>query len=225
MTIIAMVLWHRPYNLGKREAFRQTAGEEETMKYGELNLGQVEAIVNKLGGMEGVQRFLSGEFVVKMVERSFTIWKTITLGAYQSSSEYRKALKVDGYRIGDYADQILNKVKINETEVQIDLVIMTVAELGFKNGATRQQIYDRAIELGLELCPAEVGPALSLAYQDQPYRKGLLIAMKPIAASDGYLGVFGVGHGHGRRWLGSIYDRPDSFWNTDYRWVFVAPRK
>ncbi len=37
------------------------------MKYGELNLGQVEAIVNKLGGMEGVQRFLSGESVVKMV--------------------------------------------------------------------------------------------------------------------------------------------------------------
>ena len=30
------------------------------MKYGELNLGQIEAIVNKLGGMEGVQRFLSG---------------------------------------------------------------------------------------------------------------------------------------------------------------------
>lgn len=34
------------------------------MKYGELNLGQVEAIVNKLGGMEGVQRFLSGLVVV-----------------------------------------------------------------------------------------------------------------------------------------------------------------
>ena len=30
------------------------------MKYGELNLGQVEAIVNKLGGMDGVQRFLAG---------------------------------------------------------------------------------------------------------------------------------------------------------------------
>jgi hypothetical protein len=37
------------------------------MKYGELNLGQIEALVNKLGGMEGVNRFLSGnaEVVVK----------------------------------------------------------------------------------------------------------------------------------------------------------------
>ena len=35
------------------------------MKYGGLTFGQVEAVVNKLGGMEGVQRFLSGASVVK----------------------------------------------------------------------------------------------------------------------------------------------------------------
>lgn len=35
------------------------------MKYGELNLGQIEALVNKFGGMEGVGRFLSGEIEVK----------------------------------------------------------------------------------------------------------------------------------------------------------------
>lgn len=38
------------------------------MKYGELTLGQVEALVNNLGGMDGVQRFLSGELVVKTTE-------------------------------------------------------------------------------------------------------------------------------------------------------------
>ena len=38
------------------------------MKYGELNLGQIEAIVNKLGGMDGVRHFLSGETVIKMTE-------------------------------------------------------------------------------------------------------------------------------------------------------------
>lgn len=37
------------------------------MKYSDLTLGQVEAVVNKLGGMEGVKRFLSGEMVVKAV--------------------------------------------------------------------------------------------------------------------------------------------------------------
>ncbi|MEK7642999.1 MAG: hypothetical protein AAB372_00920 [Patescibacteria group bacterium] len=37
------------------------------MKYGELDLGQVEAIVNKLGGMEGVHRLLSGRAEVTIV--------------------------------------------------------------------------------------------------------------------------------------------------------------
>ena len=34
------------------------------MKYGNLTLGQVEAIVNKLGGVDGVQRFLRGDLMV-----------------------------------------------------------------------------------------------------------------------------------------------------------------
>ena len=46
------------------------------MKYdGELNLEQIEAIVNKLGGMEGIQRFLRDEIIVsessKLTELSF----------------------------------------------------------------------------------------------------------------------------------------------------------
>lgn len=196
------------------------------MKYGELNLGQMEAVVNKLGGMDGVKRLLSGELVVKMAERSFAIaiWKTITLGVHQSSSEYRKALQINGYRIGDYADHILNKVKVSETETQLDLVVKTVAELGFKDGARRDTIYTRAIEFGLELCPAEVGPALRLAYKDQPYGEWLRIAMEPIAASGGRLEVFVV-RGAGGRWLYGGSGAPDSFWFADSRWVFVAPRK
>lgn len=41
------------------------------MKYGELTLGQVEAIANKLGGMNGIDRFLAGELVV--VEKTVQI--------------------------------------------------------------------------------------------------------------------------------------------------------
>ena len=35
-----------------------------TIKYSELNLGQIEAAVNKLGGMDGLKRFLADEPVV-----------------------------------------------------------------------------------------------------------------------------------------------------------------
>ena len=40
------------------------------MKYSKLNLGKVEAIVNKLGGYEGVEHFLSGETIVVPKEQS-----------------------------------------------------------------------------------------------------------------------------------------------------------
>jgi len=38
------------------------------MKYSNLDLGTIEAVVNKLGGMEGVQRFLRGEISVTGIE-------------------------------------------------------------------------------------------------------------------------------------------------------------
>lgn len=56
------------------------------MKYGKVTLGQIEAVLNKLGGEEGVQRFLAGETVVKLAERVSNILRllsggeTITIG-------------------------------------------------------------------------------------------------------------------------------------------------
>jgi len=198
------------------------------MKYGELNLGQVEAIVNKLGGMDGVRRLLSGESVVKMVEQTFAIWKTIKLGTgLKTADDFRKALKQSGYKIGNWANDILGKPAFatSEREMEIDLVVVSVAELGFGEGARRGDIYERAISLGLELCPNEVGPQLRLQYKDQPNGEWLRIAMEPISGSDGDLGIFGVGHRGSGLWLVGSDGDPDDFWCDDYRFVFVRPRK
>ncbi len=195
------------------------------MKYGDLTLGQVEAMVNKLGGMDGVKRFLSGESVIKAVEHSFSIWKTITIGLHKNAESYRKALKSCGFKISDWVNDILKKIVVSSVETILDLVILTVAELGFNNGATLQQIYDRAKELGLELCPAEVGLALCLAYLDQPYGEWLQIAMEPITDSDGGVGVFHVAHDDDEQWLGMCWSSSDGVWNPDDQWVFVGPRK
>ena len=204
------------------------------IKYSELNLGQIEAVVNKIGGMSGVQRLLADELVV--VEKSnlkpvvteardFAIWKTVTLGLKKSPKDYRKAMEKDGYRVGDYAGQILNKTEVSQTEVELDLVVVTVGELGFKDGARRDVFYARAIELGLQLCPAEVGPSLRLLYKDQPRGEWLRIGMEPITPSGGLPHVFGVDDGLGGRWLRSLYGRAVSVWDAGHPWVFVRPRK
>ena len=44
--------------------------------------------------------------------------------------------------------------------------------------------------MGLELCPAEVGPGLRLAYENQPLGERLIIATKPFTNSGNDLDLF-----------------------------------
>jgi hypothetical protein len=198
--------------------------KEKIMKYGELTLGQVEALVNKLGGMEGVQRFLSGELLVSATAKVWKTWKTIQLGTgLQTADDFRKEVVKAGMKIGDWANDILGKPAFTATtsETEVELVVASVAELGFKDGATRKDIYVRAQELGLDLCPPEVGPQLRLQYTDQPKGEWLVIAMEPITDSDGDLRLFRVARGDGERWLGADRGYPVNFWRGHYRFVFL----
>jgi len=198
------------------------------MKYGELNLGQVEAVVNKLGGMEGVKRFLAGETMAKETEHEFDIWKTIKLGTgFKTADEFRRALRDGGFRISGWASDILGNpaFKVASEETEVDLIKVTVAELGFKEGVRRDQIYERAKEFGLELCPAEVGPQLRLRYKDQPNGEWILVAMEPIIDSGGFPGLFSVVRFVSKLWLRSGWGDPAFFWAADSRWVFCRPCK
>ncbi len=156
------------------------------------------------------------------------IWKTIKLGTdLKTVDDFRRQINNHGCRIGDWANDILDKpaFTVSDEEVEVDLVIKSVAELGFPNGATRAQIYDKAISLGLELCTAEVGPQLRLQHLDQPKGELHRIAMDPIADSDDDLGVFNIGHDVDDCWLGASDGSPVYCWDADVCWIFVRPRK
>ncbi|OGZ17668.1 MAG: hypothetical protein A2Z78_00285 [Candidatus Nealsonbacteria bacterium RBG_13_36_15] len=160
---------------------------------------------------------------------NFEVWKTIKLGTVglKTAEDFRRALHKDGFEINDRASDILGKFAftVATEETEVDLAKVTVAELGFKDGAKREQIYERAKELGLELCPAEVGPQLRLQYQDQPNGEWVLIGMKPIVDSDGDPNVFYMERIDSKLWLSSYWGSSDSFWHADRQWVFCRPRK
>jgi len=194
------------------------------MKYGELTLGQMEVIVNKLGGMDGVKRFLSGELLVSAPTKVWKTWRTIKLGTgLKTADDFRKAIKQAGMKIGDWGNDILGKpaFTVANEETEVELINVSVAELGFKDGATYKDICVRARELGLELCPNEVGPQLRLQYADQPKGEWLLVAMEAIAGSVGDLDVFGVGHVDDARWLDGDRGFPGSVWNGYFRFLFL----
>ena len=154
----------------------------------------------------------------------FKVWRTIKLGTgLKTADDFRNALKREGMKVDDRADDLLGQKAFtaSESEKVADLVVVSLAELGFKNRAKREDIYKRAQELGLDLCPAEVGPQLRLQYKDQPKGEWLLIAMEPITDSAGGLDVFGVARGGNDRWLSGGCGCPADFWYGGHRWVFA----
>lgn len=162
------------------------------------------------------------------------VWKTINLGTgLKTVKDFRHALRDGEFGLSDWASDILGKpaftvdialtVLIKKTKV--DLIKVTVGELGFKKGARRDQIYERAKKLRLELCPPEVGPQLRLQYQDQPNGEWILVAMEPIIDSDGRSRVFSVERHDTEMWLYCVLARPIDFWDANRLWVFCRPCK
>lgn len=128
----------------------------------------------------------------------------------------------DQVRVFGYAQDVLrsNDFTTLKNPERIKLVRLTVRVLGFENGATTDEIYRRAEELGLELCPAEVGPHYRLKYQDQPIGEWLAIAMKPISDRGGDPRVFHLARGEEGLWLRGRWADPRSRWNPEDEFVF-----
>jgi len=176
---------------------------------------------------EKTRAFVESGGVTSTGELSFPSWKTITLGTHKDTKALFKALENAGVNIGDYARFMMkhSMFSIATTETEINLVKVTVAELGFPNSATRAQICEAALKQGLFLCPAEVGPQVRLQYLDQPRGDWFRIGMEPIPDSGGDPNVFDVGHDDAGRWLNSNWYRPDNVWDASCAWVFCRPRK
>ena len=160
-----------------------------------------------------------------IMPREFATWKTIKIGTQKSVKDLTKALTVNGFRISEWAGDILKKITLANAETEIELVLVSVADLGFTKATRRDAIYDRAKELGLDLVPAEAGPQLRLQYTDQPLNEWMVMAMEPIADSDGNLRVFDVARIGGGWWLDGSLGNPGSVWSPDYRWVFARRKQ
>jgi hypothetical protein len=155
------------------------------------------------------------------------VWKRITVGAYNGVDRLRRALDAARVRVGVSADEIIGRpsFRFRPVKAELDLVIVSVAELGFPNGARLADIHRRAGELGLELCPAEVAPLLRLAYANQPMGEFLNVAMRPIATYAGELVALSIANaGTGPLLIGGD-GRPELVMNRMAKFVFVRPAR
>ena len=131
------------------------------------------------------------------------------------------ALEDKGNKINSYAKQMLENVPFSQGQKSFDLVLFSVKALGFPSGATRTDIYKRAQELGLDLCPAEVGPQLRLQYEDQPMNDYLVVGMEPVAGAGGDPDLGHVYRRGSDPWLDDNDGEADDHWDGNDRFVFL----
>jgi hypothetical protein len=158
----------------------------------------------------------------------FQIWRTITLGSYKGVDAYRDALDIAKIKIGDSADEILGRPAFPyaRTKTDVELAVLSAADLGVESDqASLAEVYQRARQAGLELCPAGVGPQLRLEYRNQPLGEALDIAMEPVATYRGDPTILTlVNWGTGLMLIGRD-GRPESMVFRKSRFVFAVPTK
>lgn len=157
------------------------------------------------------------------------VWKTINLGAVKYHSGVLNTFdpQKDGpWLVCDpcassmlYCEQFM----VFGNEWKIDLVKISLEELGFDGVAFFDQILQRAKEKGLKICPAEVGPSLRLEYQDQPDGESLHIGMESMIDFEGTNNHFLVERS-GRCLVLCSGARIRRHWLPKDIWVFVLPR-
>ena len=164
------------------------------------------------------KKFLKG--LIRLPFR-FKKWRTIKLGLHRNADDTRRALETAGCRVSERAEEIFDCVPFFFKGKKVDLVICSVADLGFADSATLAQIYEAAQKFGLLLCPAEVGPALREQYCDQPMGDFPVIAMKSIAGSNGHPMLFLVERNEYGFWLHTCYGHEEFVWHATCCFVFM----
>jgi len=150
-------------------------------------------------------------------------WKSLRLGCITTTEEYANTLQATGNRLIGSAREMLTKVVPQRQQIDLVLVKLVLRDLGLKSGDNYHRICALARKVGLQLCPAEVGPALRLAYPDQPVGNDLVVAMGPIANSDNVPMIFSLRRPDAENWsLNSSLGSPGIFWNASFQFVFCV---
>ena len=154
----------------------------------------------------------------------------------QHGSDYIEKLKERGMIDHDdiFKIHMLKMTTIEEHE-PLDLVKVSMSDLGFPEGTHVSQMYEAAKEQGLELCPAWVGPQLCLDLTPDEQQKGYFsIAMEALpefsypimkGVIEPTLNVFNIDHSGGHRYLGMTRAKGWENYGPDSEWVFVRKKQ
>lgn len=205
-------------------------GENKMSKYSKLDLGTIEAIVNKLGGMKGVDRFLRGELAVaepirQWSEKDGVIYFSVTSDG-TTGLQWIERLEKKGFRLSKWAKDVLNSPDFKPTNGIISDIAVLKGMLWNDSDRITKNIRAEAEKKNLAKPNAEVACLIREMFSDEELEAmGLwwIVAMhEPIKDSDGAPDLLSARRdGDGQR-LYTAYDGPDDGWDRGNGFAFVV---
>ncbi|MGZ6316488.1 MAG: helicase [Anaerolineales bacterium] len=165
------------------------------------------------------------------------ITRVVYVGA-RDPFELLEDLKGHSVELNEFGIKLLSSrsFKVSEKRHPLVTVELSVHNLGYPQGATISEIYERVTTLGLSLCPIELGPHLRLQYLDQPegfwgkpssqHRAppgSITIASEPLREEDDFPKGLYLRRIKGVPWLRGYQSGPEHIWGPDDHFIFCKP--
>ena len=190
----------------------------------------MEAIINKLGGENGVDLFLRGELTVSAPTRQWreengVIYFSVTSDG-TTGKDWIKRLEGNGSHVGGYAKQVLRSPDFKPTSGVTTEIGVLKGELFTDKDRITDKIRLKAVQSKMILPEAEVACLIREKFTDKDLEAmGLIwiVAMHdPIKDSGGVPSLVSARRGGDGRWLDAYYDDPDGCWDRGVGFAFVV---
>lgn len=195
-----------------------------------LTIGQVNAIVKKLGGHDMALRFLRDELSVSKPTRSWreedgVIYFSVTSDGTEGETWITR-LESKGFRVGDYAKQVLRSPSFVPTSGVTTEVAVLRGLLFEDQSRITKKIRAEADKCKLSKPNAELACLIREKFTDKEIEAmGLwyIVAMhEPVSDSDGDPFLLDADRGSGGRWLDACGGRPDRRWDRGDGFAFAV---
>lgn len=208
------------------------------MKYGEVNLGQVEAAINKLGGIEGWNALLRDELEIKSKPLPFPKnehghYIIEVTGLNLTGVEEITHLEQLGFRVGDYAKSMLISTNPDSYDANHRLEegrvyrVAIVPGREVKSNRTTANLQAYGSQFGYTKPLAGIQPRIREAVSDKQLEEmGIYYIAslhEVIKDSDGNPRVLYSDRSGDGQWLGAYWGCPGRKWRDSGAFAFLVP--
>jgi len=195
-----------------------------------LTAGQLNAIVKNLGGYDMALRFLRNELTISEPTHSWCEEKGVIYFSVTSDGttgeDWITRLESKGFRVGDYAKQVLRSPGFTPTSGVTTEVAVLKGSLFKDNDRIMSRIRAEANKRGFTKPNAEVGCLIREKFTDEEIKAmglwAIITMHEPINDSVGDPRILGADRLDDGRWLDVGYGAPGGRWVRGHGFAFAV---